>query len=137
MSWKHTFGTKTFEGFMRRLFRDSNLQTEYPCNFFNKKIVVAMDKIRNAEITLDDRGYHEHYSGVEVTIINKITGKIASEWFRFADYMKKPEDPTDKSNLHVWGSAGDGTIDWYCNGATPVSIANFTDNVRKYISLYA
>lgn len=131
-TWENNFGTKTLDGFMKRLFESFPLK--YNLKLFNKKIVIGLDKDRVAEMTLSTRGTHGQYERINVSIINKNTGVIASESFNFSDYLMSGfvSDSTHKYPKVIEHCGAD----WYMNGPSKEAIDNLMNKIAEYVSIY-
>ena len=129
--WDNNFGTDTFEGVMKKLFKD------YPQNnlkFFNRKVTRAFGGVKVAEMVLSTKGTSGHYERIVVSIIHKDTGVIASESFNFCDYLMEgwKKAGTD-SNPLIIDHCG---TDWYMNGPTPKAIKHLMERIADYVALY-
>jgi len=134
-NWKHKFGTKTLEEFVRRFFRDSKIEQSKKTSYFNKKLIFSIGKGKNAEIVLSINNTLGTYVGFKVKIINKETGEIATEWFGFKDYLMEGYE-SQQANPYPQVIEHCGA-DWYMDGATPEAINSMTEKIRSYIAFYA
>ena len=128
--WANNFGTKTFEGFMKKLLSD----LPYEFKVFNRKATIAIWDKKVVEIVLSTRGTSGHYQKLVVSIIHKDNGMIASEAFNFSDYLMDgwEQAGSDKAPL-VIDHCG---TDWYMNGPTSKAIKNLVKRISEYIEIY-
>ncbi len=92
---------------------------------------------RLARIEPCERGVSGQIEGLRVTIIDKLSGKIDSKFFRFDDYLTERSDSRREYPLR-----GNPTFvvithcgwDWYI--ATPSTTAPLTAAVTAYIELF-
>jgi len=136
MDWKNNFGTTTFEGFMKRFFGETFLHRAFiSIHYFNRRIVIPIGTTVNAEIKLIEQGVSGTYAAFLVTIIHKTNGTITRQTFSFKDWLKLPNDHTDRNQGEV-GIIEHCGKDWYLDGPTPESITNLVAKITEYIKLY-
>lgn len=90
-----------------------------------------------AKFELIDRGTVGHYTAIEVTIANRLTGTLDVKTFRFDDYlpfdMKGRTDAREDydGGFYIWSESRSHAPRWYI--ATPKTTANLTSAIEEYL----
>lgn len=121
-----------FEKELRGMFAGSSIL--YDPKFCGKTMIARLDDQKLAKISFSTTGHADHYTGLHVSIINKNTGPVDSQMFKFVDIIgKKSEISGSKSDPHMWDDGREPR--WY----TPVSIADkalISDTVQDYVEMF-
>jgi len=100
--------------------------------WFNTKGVKDVAKGIIAEVTIVTRGYHDHYQGYQVKILNR-TGSISSHYFPFSALEVEGE----KGKLEIIGYCCPKDIArWYIARPTKASVRGMAKQILSYIDKY-
>ena len=137
MDWQNKFGTDTFESFIHKFFLETEINKRFPkAHYMNRRVIIPNIRPNvNAEIVLEDIGVSENYNSFVVTIFHKDNGKIVQQTFLFREYLKLPDNHSDKQQSIPCLVSYCGK-DWHCDGPTPESVKNLASRIAEYIELY-
>jgi len=123
---------KTKLDMLKKIFED----VEIPFKFFGTKAIMTMEKDRTAEVTFHQGASSGNYKGLQVSIVNNMTGKVTGNVFNFEQYLGKNADRTHRNakgvrGMYVWDEGG---YDWYI--VRPTSTEPILDAICEYILTY-
>lgn len=124
-----------FEEFNKNFFRKYTDKT----NHFDRKIVVKLNKILNATITLEIKNTSGHYAGYLVKIIHKTNGVIDSKFFHFDDYLtKRVDNRSDYKNgfVIIESCCKQSFAKWYIAVPNDEEILKMAETIWSYIELW-
>lgn len=124
---------KTLQNFMEEMLLKRVALTDK--KICGDTIIGRINENINAKLTIIENGYANHFSAIRLTIINKKTGDIDKQIFKFLDvWGKKPLTASADGGAYIWRYYDD--IDWYGYRPTIAEYNKLAEVINDYISLY-
>ena len=126
-----------FEQELRKLFEGSGVISD--TRFAGRVCVARLTDSTNVKLKFVTMGTHEHYEGIEATVLNRTEGKIDSTVFRFSDILGMKSGKNTASYLdglppHIWKRNND--YEWYAYKPTPRDFEMITETVDSYLEAF-
>ena len=119
------------QAFMQELFRDFAATDEILWNGHVGHM--ELDETRVVRFEPKTQGYAYHYVGVEVTILNKGTGHVDSNFFHFDHHLS---ERSDTRSDYTDGFQIVSTCGWSWYIAKPATVQPLMDAIWGYIQLF-
>jgi hypothetical protein len=126
-----------FEHELRKLFEGSEAISD--ARFTGRVCIARLTDSTNVKLQFVTLGTHEHYEGIEATVLNRTEGKIDSTVFRFLDILGKkavPGNPNFRDGIvpYVW--KGQKDYEWYAYKPDPHDFEMITESVDSYLEAF-
>jgi hypothetical protein len=126
-----------FERELRKLFEGGEVISDP--RFTGRVCIARLTDSTNVKLQFVTLGTHEHYEGIEATVLNRTEGKIDSTVFRFLDILGKkavPGNPNFRDGIvpYVWKGSKD--YEWYAYKPTPRDFEMITESVDSYLEMF-
>jgi hypothetical protein len=128
-----------FERELRKLF--GNDPVMYDVRFAGRACVGRLTDTTNVKLRFVTMGTHEHYEGIEATVLNRLEGKIDSNIFRFKDILgAKPvnNNPNFPNSVmpHIWNGGLSSTYEWYAYKPASADYEKISETVDTYMEVF-
>jgi hypothetical protein len=127
-----------FEGELRKLFQNNGVMEDV--RFAGRACIGRLTDSTNVKLRFVTMGTHEKYEGIEVTVLNRLEGKIDSNTFRFKDILgaKPVNNPNfpDGVSPHIWDGALKGGYEWYVYKPTPADFEQIAEAIDAYMEMF-
>ena len=120
-----------FEKELRGMFEGSGIL--FDPKFCGKTMIARLDDQKLAKIGFATTGTANHYTALHVSIINKNSGPVDSQTFRFSDIIGHQRLHGSTISPYMWEDGG--KAEWYL----PVSISDkalISDTVQDYVEMF-
>jgi hypothetical protein len=115
---------------LRKLFQNS--ATIEDIRFTGRACVGRLSDSQNVKLRFVTLGTHDHYEGIEATIIKRTEGQIDATTFRFGDIIGNVS--IDGRPPYVW--IYNGKTEWYGYKPTPADFEKILAEVDDYLEMF-
>jgi hypothetical protein len=120
-----------FEQELRKMFPQQDAQ------FVGRNCYLRIDDAIRAKICFRTDGTHEHYEGIEATVINRTEGVVDRSFIRFKELLgMKKVRPDFTVAPHVWLPMGVIGYEWYGYRPTAADYKTIAGAVHDYLDVY-
>ncbi len=108
--------------------------------FIGNAMYIPLGENNRLKVEFKTLGTHEHYEGIQLTSLDKTSGKIDSTIIKFEELWGKcavPNNSNFKGGIvpHVWKSSG--KYEWYAYKPNDYDMDLLADQIEDYASMFS